>query len=150
MEQTRFAARRAAFMDQLGDTIAIIPAGKLQTRNDDVEHSFRQNSDFFFLTGFSEPDSIAVFDPSHSTERYTLFVRPATRSWRRGTAAEPGPRVPRTDLARALPTHSTSSTRGSRNVSSDGRPSHIHSTDPMINVFFVPSRAQEAMRYEPA
>jgi Xaa-Pro aminopeptidase len=76
MEQTRFAARRAAFMDQLGDTIAIIPAGKLQTRNDDVEHSFRQNSDFFFLTGFSEPDSIAVFDPSHSTERYTLFVRP--------------------------------------------------------------------------
>jgi len=76
MEQTRFAARRAAFMDQLGDTIAIIPAGKLQTRNDDVEHAFRQNSDFFFLTGFSEPDSIAVFDPSHSIEHYTLFVRP--------------------------------------------------------------------------
>ncbi|MCL1600489.1 MAG: aminopeptidase P N-terminal domain-containing protein [Actinomycetia bacterium] len=76
MEQTRFAARRAAFMEQLGDTIAIIPAGKLQTRNDDVEHAFRQNSDFFFLTGFSEPDSIAVFDPAHSTQRYTLFVRP--------------------------------------------------------------------------
>jgi len=76
MDQTRFAARRATFMEQLGDTIAIIPAGRLQTRNDDVEHAFRQNSDFFFLTGFSEPDSIAVFDPSHSTEPYTLFVRP--------------------------------------------------------------------------
>ena len=76
MEQTRIAARRAAFMDQLGDTIAIIPAGTLQTRNDDVEYAFRQNSDFFFLTGFSEPDSIAVFDPSHGTQRYTLFVRP--------------------------------------------------------------------------
>jgi Xaa-Pro aminopeptidase len=76
MEQTRFLARRAAFMEQLGDTIAVIPAGKMQTRNDDVEHAFRQNSDFFFLTGFSEPDSIAVFDPSHATQRYTLFVRP--------------------------------------------------------------------------
>lgn len=76
MEQTRFAARRAAFMEQLGDTIAIIPAGKMQTRNDDVEHAFRQNSDFFFLTGFSEPDSIAVFDPAHNTQGYTLFVRP--------------------------------------------------------------------------
>ena len=56
-------------MEQLGDTIAIIPAGKLQTRNDDVEHAFRQNSDFYFLTGFSEPDSIAVFDPAHSSDR---------------------------------------------------------------------------------
>jgi Xaa-Pro aminopeptidase len=76
MEQTRFSTRRAAFMEQLGDAIAIIPAGKLQTRNDDVEHAFRQNSDFYFLTGFSEPDSIAVFDPAHSSDRYTLFVRP--------------------------------------------------------------------------
>lgn len=76
MDQTRFAARRAAFMEQLGDTIAVIPAGKLQTRNDDVEHEFRQKSDFFFLTGFTEPDSVAVFDATHATEQYTLFVRP--------------------------------------------------------------------------
>jgi len=76
MDQTRFAARRAAFMEQLGDTIAIIPAGNMQVRNDDVDHAFRQNSDFFFLTGFAEPDSIAVFDPAHESEQYTLFVRP--------------------------------------------------------------------------
>ena len=63
-------------MDKLGDTIAIIPAGQEQIRNDDVEHAFRQNSDFFFLTGFSEPEAIAVFDPGHDTEQYTLFVRP--------------------------------------------------------------------------
>jgi Xaa-Pro aminopeptidase len=63
-------------MDELGDAIAIIPAGHEQIRNDDVEHAFRQSSDFFFLTGFAEPDSIAVFDPSHDTEHYTLFVRP--------------------------------------------------------------------------
>lgn len=63
-------------MSQLGDAIAIIPAGKLQTRNDDVEHAFRQDSDFFFLTGFSEPDAVAVLDPAHATEQYTLFVQP--------------------------------------------------------------------------
>jgi Xaa-Pro aminopeptidase len=84
MEQIRFAARRAAFMEQLGDTIAIIPAGKTQTRNGDVEHAFRQNSDFYFLTGFSEPDSIAVFDPTHTDAQYTLFVRlrdPEMEAW---------------------------------------------------------------------
>ena len=76
MNTPRYAARRSEFMDNLGDVIAIIPAGQEQIRNDDVEHAFRQNSDFFFLTGFSEPDSIAVFDPGHDTERFTLFVRP--------------------------------------------------------------------------
>jgi Xaa-Pro aminopeptidase len=76
MDQNRFVARRAAFMKELGDTIAVIPAGKMQTRNDDVHHAFRQNSDFFFLTGFPEPDTVAVFDPAHDTEQYTLFVRP--------------------------------------------------------------------------
>ena len=62
-------------MDRLGDTIAIVPAGKEQVRNDDVDHAFRQNSDFFFLTGFAEPDAVAVFDPSAESP-YTLFVRP--------------------------------------------------------------------------
>lgn len=76
MSTPRYDARRSEFMDNLGDAIAIIPAGREQIRNDDVEHAFRQNSDFFFLTGFAEPDSIAVFDPGHDTEQYTLFVRP--------------------------------------------------------------------------
>ncbi|MDK1019543.1 MAG: aminopeptidase P N-terminal domain-containing protein [Actinomycetota bacterium] len=76
MDQTRYAQRRATFMERLGDTIAIVPAGRHQARNGDVAHAFRQNSDFFFLTGFPEPESVAIFDPSHPTEQYTLFVRP--------------------------------------------------------------------------
>jgi len=63
-------------MSLLGDSIAIVPAGVEQIRNDDVAHAFRQDSDFFFLTGFNEPDAIAVFDPGHDIEQYTLFVRP--------------------------------------------------------------------------
>lgn len=87
----RFAERRSEFLDHLGDTLAIVPAGTEQTRNDDVDHAFRQQSDFFFLTGFTEPDAVAVFDAT-SDEAYTLFVRPRDpelESWnglRAGTA----------------------------------------------------------------
>ncbi len=76
MEQSQYRGRRDEFMGHLGDGVAIIPAGAEQVRNDDVTHAFRQDSDFFFLTGFPEPDAVAVFDPSHDTEPYTLFVRP--------------------------------------------------------------------------
>lgn len=76
MDQTQYQARRAEFMELIGDAIAIIPAGTDQTRNDDVDHPYRQDSNFFFLTGFAEPDAVAVFDPGHLTEQYTLFVRP--------------------------------------------------------------------------
>ena len=83
MTDHRHAERRAQFLELLGDTIAIIAAGTLQTRNDDVDHGFRQDSDFFFLTGFPEPDAVAVFDPT-SADPYTLFVQPRdpeTESW---------------------------------------------------------------------
>jgi Xaa-Pro aminopeptidase len=83
MTQDRFEARRAQFLDQLGDTIAVIPSGTAQVRNDDVDHAFRQDSDFFFLTGFPEPDAVAVFDPT-SDEPYMLFVRdrdPELEAW---------------------------------------------------------------------
>ena len=75
MNSDRFVARRAAFLSRLGQTIAVVPAAREQIRNDDVPHPFRQDSDFHFLTGFTEPDAVAVFDAT-SDEPYTLFVRP--------------------------------------------------------------------------
>jgi Xaa-Pro aminopeptidase len=47
-----------------------------QIRNDDVPHDFRQDSNFFYLTGFTEPDAVAVLTPGHPEGDYTLFVRP--------------------------------------------------------------------------
>lgn len=79
MDHVAFQARRRQFADALGDGIAVIPAAGLQVRNDDVEYEFRQDSDFFFLTGFDEPDAVAVFNPNHDEERYVLFVRPRDR-----------------------------------------------------------------------
>ena len=60
-------------MDQ--DSIAIIPSAREITRSHDLHFRFRQDSDFFYLTGFEEPDSFAVIAPGRE-QKYTLFVRP--------------------------------------------------------------------------
>ncbi|RPI26389.1 MAG: M24 family metallopeptidase [Actinobacteria bacterium] len=72
----RFADRRDRFLKEIGDGIAVVEAATETVRNNDVHHVFRQDSDFFFLTGFREPESVAVFDPGHDSERFVLFVRP--------------------------------------------------------------------------
>ena len=74
-----FIERRRRFAEAIGDGLAIVPAAAETVRNNDVYHAFRQGSDFFFLTGFDEPDAVAVFNPSHAKERYVLFVRPRDR-----------------------------------------------------------------------
>ena len=56
-------------------SIAIIPAAREAVRSHDTNYRYRQNSDFFYLTGFEEPDAIAVIAPSES-KKFTLFVRP--------------------------------------------------------------------------
>jgi Xaa-Pro aminopeptidase len=79
-----WARRRAAFFDSMvassaggGPAVAVIPAAPVFIRNNDVEHEYRQDSDFFYLTGFDEPDSVAVLD-AHE-RKFTLFVRPRDR-----------------------------------------------------------------------
>jgi len=60
-------------MDQ--KSVAIIPAAREATRSNDTQYRYRQDSDFLYLTGFEEPESIAVIAPSRE-QKYTLFVRP--------------------------------------------------------------------------
>src|SRR6185503_620225 len=56
-------------------SVAIIPAAREAVRSHDTNYRYRQNSDFFYLTGFEEPDAIAVITPSND-KKFTLFVRP--------------------------------------------------------------------------
>ena len=60
-------------MDQ--KSVAIIPSAREATRSNDTQYRFRQDSDFLYLTGFEEPESIAVIAPANEN-KYTLFVRP--------------------------------------------------------------------------
>lgn len=69
--------RLQKFISQMADnSIAIIPAAHEKTRSYDTEYKFRQDSDFWYLTGFPEPDAIAVIDPGNKKAPYTLYVRP--------------------------------------------------------------------------
>jgi Xaa-Pro aminopeptidase len=80
-----FARRRRQLARIMGrDAIAIVPAAPVQLRNNDVEHAYRQDSDFFYLTGFGEPEAVAVLMPGREAAEYILFVRdrdPARETW---------------------------------------------------------------------
>ena len=72
-----YASRRQRFLDQLGAAAAVIPAATLATHHADCEFPFRQDSDFFYLTGFDEPDAVALLLPHRPEgERFVLFVHP--------------------------------------------------------------------------
>src|SRR5215831_18901054 len=60
-------------MDQ--NSVAIIPAAREAVRSHDTNYRYRQNSDFFYLTGFEEPEAVAIIAPSKE-KKFTLFVRP--------------------------------------------------------------------------
>ena len=64
------------FMSRMAPkSVAIIPGAHDTRRSNDTHYRFRQDSDFFYLTGFEEPDALAVIKPE-SDKTYTLFVRP--------------------------------------------------------------------------
>ncbi len=75
--QNIYKERRRCFLSNLKGHAAIIPAAKLVMHHADCEFPFRQDSDFWYLTGFDEPDAIALFLPHRPQgERYILFVLP--------------------------------------------------------------------------
>jgi Xaa-Pro aminopeptidase len=73
-----WASRRRAWTERMAraspGAVAVLPSAPVFRRNNDVEHEYRQDSDLFYLTGFDEPESVAVFDSKD--HKWTLFVRP--------------------------------------------------------------------------
>src|SRR5512139_2109914 len=85
MTKSEFATRRKRLMQQMGNSsIAIIPTAPARTRNRDIEHPFRPDSDFYYLTGFAEPEAVAVIVPGRPHGEYILFCRerdPEMETW---------------------------------------------------------------------
>lgn len=75
-----FAARREHLLSQIvketANAVAIVPAHPELIRNNDISFKFRQDSSFHYLTGFQEPDAIAVFRNVGGKKEFILFVRP--------------------------------------------------------------------------
>jgi len=80
-----FARRRRQLLRLMSrNSIAIVPAAPVRHRNNDVEYPYRQDSDFHYLTGFPEPDAVAVLVPGRDAAEYILFVRerdPLRETW---------------------------------------------------------------------
>jgi len=76
MKQREFARRRKELMEIAGGgSIIIQPSSQEHIRNRDVYYPYRPDSDFHFLTGFSEPLSVAVFIPGRAQGEFILFCR---------------------------------------------------------------------------
>jgi len=83
--RTEYVRRRKALMAEMEpNSIAILPAAPMYIRNRDVEHIYRQDSDFQYLSGFPEPEAVIALIPGREHGEYVLFCRerdPARELW---------------------------------------------------------------------
>lgn len=85
MNRNEFEKRRRQLLRMVGPGgIAILPSAPTRTRSRDVEYRFRQDSDFYYLTGFAEPEAVAVLVPGRANGEFLLFCRendPKREQW---------------------------------------------------------------------
>jgi Xaa-Pro aminopeptidase len=92
--KTEFAARRKKLLAKLPEnSIAILYSAPEVYRNNDTHYPYRQNSDFYYLTNFKEPHSVAVFIPKRAEGEFILFNRlkdPSKEVWTGAYAGQQG------------------------------------------------------------
>ena len=71
-----YESRRKVFMEKIAGSIAIFPSALQAMRTHSTEYRYRQDANFYYLTGFEEPESVCVIAPDHPEHQYILFVRP--------------------------------------------------------------------------
>jgi len=85
MQLSEFKRRRRQLMTMMGaGSVAILPTSVEAVRNRDVHHPYRPDSDFYYLTGFAEPEAVMVLVPGRTHGEYILFCRekdPAKELW---------------------------------------------------------------------
>ena len=92
MNKNEFARRRNTLMRMVGDDgIAILPSAPVRIRSRDVEYRYRQDSDFYYLTGFAEPNAVAVLAPGRENGEFVLFCRDRDKLKERWDGSRSGP-----------------------------------------------------------
>jgi Xaa-Pro aminopeptidase len=79
MVAAEYRQRRELLMSKIGNGTAIFGSAPMAVMHNDVEYLYRQDSDFFYLTGFNEDRAIAVLAPHHEEHKFILFVQPRVR-----------------------------------------------------------------------
>ncbi|CAL1239054.1 Xaa-Pro aminopeptidase [Candidatus Methylocalor cossyra] len=76
LQPSDFQQRRTQLARRMKkNSIALIASAPVRIRNGDVEFPYRQHSDFFYLTGFDEPEAVAVLAPGREQGEFILFCR---------------------------------------------------------------------------
>jgi len=76
IKNKEYEKRRHRLMEIVGDeSVVIVRAAAHKIRNNDVRYPYRQDSDFLYLSGFSEPDAMIVLLPQGKQGRSILFCR---------------------------------------------------------------------------
>src|SRR5579872_189610 len=76
IKMSEYAKRRKELMRKIGSNgIVILPAAPELFRNGDAVYAYRQNSDFYYLTGFQEPEAVLVLAPQRKEGEFILFNR---------------------------------------------------------------------------
>jgi len=92
MSQSEYQRRRQQLMKLMTPgSIAVLPASNIQIRNRDTEHLFRQNSDFYYLSGFEEPNAVLVLAPGREHGEVILFCQERDAALERWTGERMGP-----------------------------------------------------------
>jgi len=73
---TEYRQRREQLMAKIGSGTAIFRSAPSAVMHNDVEYAYRQDSDFFYLTGFNEAEAVAVLAPHYEEHKFVLFVQP--------------------------------------------------------------------------
>lgn len=80
ISRQEFARRRRELMDNMEEnSIAILPAAPERRRNRDIDHIYRQDSDFWYLSGFPEPEAVMALIPGREHGEFVLFCRERNR-----------------------------------------------------------------------
>ena len=76
IKQKEYAKRRLQLMEIAGEeSVIIVHAAAQKIRNNDVGYPYRQDSDFLYLSGFSEPEAMMVLLPEEKGGHSILFCR---------------------------------------------------------------------------
>ncbi|MDB4815861.1 Xaa-Pro aminopeptidase [Gammaproteobacteria bacterium] len=80
-----FSERRDLLADKvLEDSAIIVSAASVKSRISDTEYSYRQDSNFYYLSGYEEPESLILIRPNQDKERFVIFCRdrdPLREQW---------------------------------------------------------------------
>lgn len=80
-----FSERRDLLADKvLEDSAIIVSAASVKSRISDTEYSYRQDSNFYYLSGYEEPESLILIRPNQDKERFIIFCRdrdPLREQW---------------------------------------------------------------------